>query len=415
MTGLRDALQELAEEAPRADLTGRVIAGARRRRRVRVLAAGAGTAAVTVAATVIAGSLNGAGTESAPPVTASAKDYLNSADPGPLPSGKVETVKYAYLDWCKRPVEANTAPPTGDCTQWRIVGRSGKQWRVADALGVYSFRTGTGFNTSAPLKISDDGRQIVYYRQPAERFVVRDLISGRETVIGRRVPMTDFRDAAAELMFSGDGRRVAISWNTERPLPGLLADTATGQVRTLPGNWVVGLGADASTVTLAETKKNGRTTLLLTGPDGKLRDRVPLDPQVHQAGPGNMVGPDGHTMITLPGTEKALPGPGPAISLTLVKLVDVRTGKVTGSRKVRLPKNLVWPANVTGWAGPSAFLLTVPVRGAPDRSADQKLFTMGDRGFLIDLNTGRAKPFGTIKLLATQAETSFGGFTHQGG
>jgi hypothetical protein len=94
---------------------------------------------------------------------------------------------------------------------------------------------------SAPLKISDDGRRIAYYRPADEHFVVRDLLSGDITVIAERVPLTSLYRGPAVLRFSGNGQRLSISFSTDVPGPALLADTTTGAVHTLPGSWVVGL------------------------------------------------------------------------------------------------------------------------------------------------------------------------------
>lgn len=148
----------------------------------------------------------------------------------------------------------------------------------------------------------------------------------------------------AALAFSGDGRRLAISFHAATAGRALLADTTTGAVHKLPGNWVIGLGRDASTVTLAESRK-GRTTLLLAGPDGVLRERVRLSPKIDLSGGGNMVAPDGHTLATLPGRSRGVQ-PEPASRLDRVTLVDVRTGKPVGTRKIRMPGNTAPAARV---------------------------------------------------------------------
>lgn len=409
MTRLHDALHDLAEKAPQIDLTGRVRAQARRRRRVRLVALPA--VAVGVAATVAIGSLVGGGlrtTGVTQPALTQPKDLLNTgAVPGPLPAGRVEPVKFAYLDWCRQ-VDIQK-PALGDCAQWRLVGRSGKQWRVADGLGAYSARTGnTDMNRKAPLQISNDGRRIAYYRPTDEHFVVRDLVSGDLTVIAQRVPLASLYSSPAELMFSGNGQQLAISFSTAAPGHALLADTATGAVHTLPGIWVIGLGTDASTVTLAETKGE-RTTLLLSEPDGTLRDRVQLSPNVHLLGSGNMVSPDRHTLLTLPGAQKNGPTVGPEAPLDTVTLVDIRTGKVVGTRHFHLPKGSASMATLTGWAGKSTLFVSAIWPASPPPSYG-KLFLMGYQGHLADLNTGRTRVFGTIKLQAAHTNATFGGF-----
>jgi hypothetical protein len=398
----------LAENAPRSDLADRVVAGARRRRRARLLAVPAVAAAVAVVA-VAPSLVGGSEPQSGEGATSGAWVVLNAgALPGPLPAGRVEPVKYAFLDFCRRVGDVSKHPPVGECAQWRVVGRSGKQWRVADALGAYSVRTDPDVSHFAPLRISDDGRRIAYYRQVDERFVVRDLTSGRVTVVAQRVPVTALHQAPASLMFSGDGQRLAISFNGSAAGRALLADTTTGAVRALPGTWVIGLGRDASTVTLADVRK-GRTTLLLAGPDGVLRKRVRLGPKVEVSGGGNMVAPDGHTLATLPG-RPAGPELGPVPRLDRVTLVDVRTGKPVGTRKVRMPGDTAPGARV-GWAGPSTVFISTAWPLDPTAPDYDNLFTMGERGYLTDLETGRVRVFGTILLKAGQTETVFGGFT----
>jgi hypothetical protein len=411
MTRLHDALNDLAEQAPLVDLTGSVLARTRRRRQARLFAVPA--VAACVAAIVAVGVLVGGGQPAVGPALVQLKDLpkdvLNTgAVPGPLPAGRVEPVKFAYLDGCKK--QAHLEPGTGECAQWRLVGRSGKQWRLADALAAPPVVSDSGGSDTprpqGPLEISDDGRRIAYYRPADEHFVVRDLLSGDVTVIAQRVPLASLQQAA--LIFSGNGQRLAISFAAAEPRHALLADTATGAVHELPGYRVVGLGNDASTVTLLEPK-NGRMTLLLTGPDGTLRNQVPLDPDVHVTGVGNLVAPDGHTLVTVPGAGEDQPTPVQTPeSLNTVKLVDVRTGKVVGTRSLRLPENSEL-AHIERWVGKSTIVIAVPSHDAPTRTVGN-LFIMEDRRYLTELNTGRTRVFGTIKLQAAQMMTRFGGF-----
>lgn len=394
MTRLHEALQDLAEKAPQADLTGRVVTRARRRRRARILTAP--VVAVVAVAVVAAGSLRGGGPggDTGPAVAPSGRVLNAGALPKPLPDHQVEPVKYAYLDWCGG---RRSGARTGGCTQWRVVGRSGEQWLVADSLGSSSSMPGG----SAPLEISGDGRLIAYYRPSDEHVVVRNLLSGHVTVVGRRLSLAYVRRNAPALTFSGDGRRLAISFNTAGPVHALLADTATGGVHELPGSSVIGLGKDASTVTLVEDDGK-RTTLVLAGPDGNLRGRVPLSPNLHFEALGNAVAPDGHTLLALPGPEKeGLSDPTP---LDTVVLVDVRTGKEIGRRHFRLPKDTAPLAYVVGWAGETKIFLTVSAI-VPRREG-----IMSDRAYIADLNTGQTSTFGTISLQAHQTDTTFGGY-----
>ncbi|MGH3380782.1 MAG: hypothetical protein ACRDP6_39220 [Actinoallomurus sp.] len=393
MTRLRDALHDLAENAPRTDLTTRVTTRARHRRRVRLLTI---PAVVTgVAAATIAGSLLGA-----TPGTAGRHTAASHAtkSPGLIPAGEPGPVQYAYLSWCGT-AGLGGKPISGACAQWHLIGPGGKKVRVADGLGTFHGKAGTTMNGSAPLKINNMGTRIAYYRPADEHFVVRDLLSGHVTVVNRRVPLSYIEKAGAELMFSGDGRRLAISFSTDQPGHALLADTSSGAVQSLPGTWVTGLGKDASTVTLSETGKDGTTTLVLSGPDGRIRGRVPLDPNVNLEGPGNLIAPDGHTLAALPGSEASVDGL--AKPMNSVNLVDVRTGKTVATRRIHLPKKIADVADLEAWVSGSTVLVTAPW---PEAGSS------GVRAYLADLNTGRTRVAGTLDPHSSQSETEFGGF-----
>ncbi|WP_433179389.1 hypothetical protein [Actinoallomurus sp. CA-150999] len=392
MTRLHEALQDLAEEAPQPDLVGRVMTRARRRRRARILTAP--VVAVGAATVVAAVSLLGAPGRNIGPTVAPGERVLNAgALPEPLPDHRVEPVKYAYLDWC---AGARSEVRTGACTKWRVVSRSGKQWLVADSLGSAPSMSGG----SAPLEISTDGRLIAYYRPSDEHVVVRNLLSGHVTVVGRRLALADVRQNAPALTFSGDGRRLAISFSTPS-VHALLADTATGGVHELPGSWVLGLGKNASTVTLVEDDGK-RATLLVAGPDGRLRSRVLLDPKLHYESLGNAVSSDGHTLLALPGPRsKDLSAPSP---LDTVVLVDVRTGKEVGRRHLRLPEETARLADVIGWAGDTKIFLGVSA------IVPRRVGILSDRGYVADLNTGKTRMFGKISLRASHTDTTFGGY-----
>jgi hypothetical protein len=392
MTGLRDALHDLAEDAPRTDLSARVTARARRRRRVRLLTI---PAVVTgVAAVTVAGSLLGATRE-----TAGRHPAASHRAERPAPAAPREPVDYAYLDWCGT-TGLRGKPVSGPCAQWHMISVTGKQWRVTDGLGVFPGRAGTTMNGSAPLKISDQGTRIAYYRPSDEHFVVRDLLSGQTTVIDRRVPPSSLEKDGADLMFSLDGRRLAVTFTYPHPGDAFLADTRSGAVRSLPGKAVVGLGEDASTVVLTEEIK-GATWLVLSGPDGKVRRRVPLAPDVHLEGTRNLLAPDGHTLVALPGSDTE--GEGLAKPMDTVDLVDARTGRTVATRHITLPKKNAPLANLEGWVGASTILVTAPWPDVSDGNSAQ-------RGYLADLDTGRTRVFGTVDPHAPQTQTEFGAF-----
>ncbi|MFG2005105.1 hypothetical protein ACGFNU_38770 [Spirillospora sp. NPDC048911] len=407
---LHHALSDLAEQAPAPQtvLTSRVIARARRRRRVRLIAmpiAAAGAAAAVVTGSVLVGGT----TDSAPPavnVTVPRNGVLNDgALPGPLPKKMNDPVTYAFLDRCKQKDVPSGKGLTGDCAQWRLLGRSGRQWRLTEGVGSYPKSTGSYMNSNAPLTISPDGRRIAYYQAKDERFVVRELSSGRIVPIDRRVPMTELYRNPYTLVFSGDGRRlVAHTADDTVARKALLADTTTGAVSDLPSTSVVGVGVGQDSAAVVLTEKRGKqTNLVLTGPDGRVRNRVPLDPRVDlsMATGENRLSPDGRTLFANAHSE----GEG--------MLVDVRTGKVTRTLSTRLPGGEAL-TGIVGWTGPSEVLTSTdppgsPWKNPPGRPGRQDDIT-GIRGLIINLHTGGTKLFGDFKLRASQVAFQFGGY-----
>ncbi|MFI0450697.1 WD40 repeat domain-containing protein [Actinomadura sp. 6N118] len=401
---LHHALSELAEQAPapRTELTGHVITRARRRRRVRLIAMPA--AAAGVAAAIVVGSvLTGGTTNSAPPavtVTVPRNGVLNDGPlPGPLPAEKAEPIRYAFLDHCKQKGGLSYKPPVGDCGQWRLLDRSGKLWRVADGMGAYPTSTGDYMNSSAPLEISPDGRRIAYFKVKEQRYVVRDLSSGRITPVGRRMSLPELYRAPAAMAFSGDGRWLAVASGGRS----LLADTTTGAVSVLPAGSVVGLGQDAATVVLTETK-GSRTTLVITGRDGRVRGRVPLDPRasLDMASGENWLSPDGRTLFASRSSHDG------------AVLVDVRTGKVIRTLRIRMPGGGTL-GGITGWAGPSKVFTAHALPGwdepAGPGPAPRRHPFMRSRGLIIDLDTGKSRVLDTYKLRASQISNVYGGYT----
>ncbi|KAB2341773.1 TolB-like translocation protein [Actinomadura rudentiformis] len=388
---LHHALSDLAEQAPapRTELTGHVITRARRRRRVRLIAVPAVAAGAT-AAIVVGSTLVGGTSTSAPPavtVTVPPNGVFNDGPlPGPLPATVVEPIKYTYADGCRQDTDKIMKPITGDCAQWRLVDRSGRQWRFPDAPAATRSSAGP-----APV-VSPDGRRVVYYRTSDEHYVSRELSSGRITTIRRRMPL---RGRAYELMFSGDGRRLSFS-----PIrPGgtdLLANTTTGAVSEMPrGKQVIGLGRDGSTVVLTASSGE-RKTLTLAGPDGQVRGTVPLSPQAQLNGiGGDLLSPDGRTLLALPRSGVR----------NEAVLVDIHTGKLIGKPRLRLPKDVNFLSAILGWAGPTKVVTrsTVPRREGPR--------TWSERSVIVDLDTGRTETFGTIKLWAYRSGMELGTFS----
>ncbi|MBO2446732.1 hypothetical protein J4573_06495 [Actinomadura barringtoniae] len=396
---LHDALNELAAGAPPEVSADRVLDGARRRRRIRLIAVPT-VAAAAAAAILIGTALVEGRTEPPrpaerpdPPLVTEPGKILNPPGvlPGPLPKGKVEPIVYAFLDHCRGKNLKETTSVTGDCAQWRLVGRSGKQWRLPDGVGSRAVRPDDYMSGDAPLEISPDGRRIAYYRAKDQCIVVRDLTSGKVTPVGPRwVP-----SAIPSLMFSGDGTRLALNprdeTRTSRPL---LGDVRTGTSTALPSGTVIGLSQDASTVVLGDIW-NEKAPLTVSGADGSVRSRVRLDPTVSLRGmDGNALSPDGRRLLaSTEHMDKAL-------------LVNVQTGKIAST--LRITGGV---GTVGAWAGPTAYFSPRDVSAPPGRRLEQETPSEASRGALVDLTTGKYRYFGrTFRIETTQASQAFGGY-----
>ncbi|MFC4907037.1 hypothetical protein [Actinomadura gamaensis] len=398
---LHDALHELAEGAPsRVSLDG-VLAGARRRKRIRLVAVPS-VAAVAAAAVLMGAVLVGGGTEPAGPaeqpdrplVTGPGK-LLNPPGvlPGPLPKGEVEPIVLGFLDHCGKKGRAATSA-AGDCAQWRLVGRSGRQWRLADGIGSTTGKPGDYMNSDAEMAISPDGLRLAYYRAADRRLVARDLSTGKVTVIGEGSAGAQLPGSFGSLMFCNDGTRLAITWGEPGQRRTLLADVRTGALTALPPGDLIGFSEDASTIVLGNVW-NSKEPLTVAGPDGAVRARVTLDPKARLNGSsGSLLSPDGRTLVV------------PSLRLDKAMLVDVRTGKITSVRPVRggvgIPR---------GWTGPSTYFrpMSPPMSDVP--RGDDAGATDDMRGTLVDLTTGKFTYTGpNFRIRAWRSAVIFGGF-----
>lgn len=220
MTRLREALNDLAEEAPMVSLVDLAIAGHRRKRRTN-------RAVAAVAAVV----LLGVGTTAAA-LPWSWGDHTatpRAADTVPdLPDGKVGLIGSAYQTPCK----LDAAERQADCSavEWRVVTRARTTYRVPQAL------VNTTKQRRVPVAISRDGRILAYYSRQAQAHVVRDLMTGSEvtspvTVKEERIGI------GSMLVVSDDGRYVVFDPHVGSKEPGLLIDMRTGKTVPVPGKY----------------------------------------------------------------------------------------------------------------------------------------------------------------------------------
>ncbi|MEV0593840.1 hypothetical protein [Nonomuraea cavernae] len=222
MTRLREALDGIAAEAPLVDLADVAVAGNRRRRRgTAVLAAVVTVAVVGVASTAVALPWQRADRTATPQRVDGVPD---------LPDGAVGPIAYAF----RTPCETQSNPVRIDCgtVEWRVVTRSGRTYRMPQAL------VSTAKDNDVPVAISRDGRMLVYYNRQAQAHVVRDLVGGTQvtspvTVKEERIGM------GSMLALSDDGRYVIFDPREGTKDPGLLIDVRTGKSRPVDGKYEV--------------------------------------------------------------------------------------------------------------------------------------------------------------------------------
>ncbi|MFI6904778.1 hypothetical protein ACIBKY_26185 [Nonomuraea sp. NPDC050394] len=343
MTRLRDALGDLAEQAPRVDLAEAAIAGHRRRRRTRGVVAGLATAtALALAGAVV--TLPWQSTVS--PVAAEGASKTPD-----LPATAVGPLGHAFRTPC-------AGKPTFDCSasEWRVVTRSGRTYRLPHAP---SYISGT---LAAPVAISRDGGMLAYYDPREGAHVVHDLVRGTRTVSRSR--LGEDRVGVGSLLFvSDDGRHLAFDPREGSKEPGMVIDVRTGATVAVPGKFEP-VSLKDGVVSLVRYVKTDLWLMPVTGGGKPVR----FDGAFIMF---SELAPDGRTVAAVRHQRHLR---------NELTLLDAKTGRT---------------------------LRTVPVRGLPgDRGAVTATGpwrssgeigitysgTTGLRTFAVDVRTGRARP-----------------------
>ncbi|MEV4220402.1 hypothetical protein [Nonomuraea sp. NPDC049725] len=380
MTGLRDMLNDVADSAPRVDLTERTIGlRNRRRRRTTSIVAAAAVVAVALGVTAVVR------TQAVRPAPAVAPGTATD-----LPARGVGPLSHAYMTFCRKP--GGKAPAGCVHGGWRVVTRDGTTYRVARALAGARAPLRT-----SPLAISRDGRKIAYYDTAASTFAVRDLASGAVTTAPTRVP-TAWLGSIAHLLLSDDGRFLAFTKRPPLKDPAMLFDLRERMSRPLPNGWnPIGLSPDGDTITLAEyaprTRLRTITRLWRTSTAGNTTT-------VDVAGDYlvGALGPDGNRVVAVESVEAGITGclrSGP----DLVHL-DRKTGKALRRVPVRGLSMTANRVRLRGWTGPHEITaLATPLAcrerddAAPAQSFDPPYVPF--TAYAVNVETGKARKLAT--------------------
>ncbi|YCK42041.1 hypothetical protein ACNF49_50785 [Actinomadura sp. ATCC 39365] len=351
MTRLRDALNGIAEEAPPVNLADLAVAGYRRRRRASATLAAAATIAVLAGGTATVLVAGPRRAQSAAPQAAAVPV---------LPAGKVGTLSHAYRQSCLPPKGKSAQPGCLD-GEWRVVTGDGRTYRVPQALGT------TARNDRVPVAVSRDGRMFAYYDKDAGAHVVRDMVTGAETVSAAKVEEGRL-GMGSMLVVSDDGRHLAFDPREGSKNPGLLIDVRTGRTVSVPGVYEPVAIKDG----VAELVRYRKTDLLFMPVTGGGRP-VRFDGVFIMF---SELAPDGRTVVAFefPPGKRAQP----EYITRRLTVLDTKTGRALRKVTVKgLPKG-AGIDDATIWQSPSEVTLAV-VAGKETRA------------YAVDVRTGRTR------------------------
>lgn len=218
MTRLREALGDIAADAPMVNLADLAIAGHRRRRMRTALAM------TSVVALAVAGA-----TSAALVVPwhrlAAWRHAAERRDGARTARGQGQGAQPRLPDGVRRRPDH----PRGGLRLRGVAGghrRMGRTYRVPQALAF------TAERVHVPLALSRDGRKLAYYSEEAAAYVVRDLMTGREATSPIKVRQEEIQ-AYAILVLSDDGRYLAFDPLVGKKRPTTLIDLRTGKAKRL--------------------------------------------------------------------------------------------------------------------------------------------------------------------------------------
>ncbi|MFD1939558.1 MULTISPECIES: hypothetical protein [Nonomuraea] len=384
--------------AQRAPLTtvdvGRAVADGRaiRRRRRAALTAGALSVLLVASLTWFGIAQAGGGGEVAVTVHGDA-----------LPASGVGPLRHAYYDWCgKKWSPGQGRAFTGrECLQWRVVTRDGRNYRMPEALSVYTEQTEQNYmNTAAPLVITPDGRRVAYYSEKDERFAVRDLADGRVWLTPQKVDRKTMVKHGGLLRLSPDGRHLGLNGVG---LPNAVVDVETGHVTEIPEGWqVVRVPSGGDPVVVGD--ENNRLGLLS---GGQVRAFSARDAGFNVSGPAA----DGRTLAYLgerekTGRDNATGGSRPDRIVT----IDATTGTITKEVAFRDAPKDFYPWRVGHWVSPTEVAVSAVLRDQAWMKDRTITPTLGEAVYAVDVVTGRVRELGVYSFRGWSGDVVTPGF-----
>ncbi|MEV0314984.1 hypothetical protein [Nonomuraea fuscirosea] len=355
MTRLREALGDIAADAPMVNLADLAIAGHRRRRMRTALAV------TSVVALAVAGATSAALVVPWHRLAGGATPQ-NAVMVPELPGDKVGALSHAYRTECA--VDRTTREVDCDSAEWRVVTAGGRTYRVPQALAF------TAKHDHVPLALSRDGRKLAYYSDEAAAYVVRDLMTGREATAPIKVRQEEIQ-AGAILVLSDDGRYLAFDPLVGKKRPTTLIDLRTGEAKRLNSRYEP-ISIKGGMIELVRYVKTDLWRMPVEGGGKPVRFK------------GAWIGfsephPDGRTVVAIDHADHRKG------ARTTFGVLDAQTGRIV--RKVRLTGV---PANTT-IDEMSVWRSSKHVTVATSTGSDRRLYE-------VNVTTGEAKlltAFGT--------------------
>ncbi|MFI6596367.1 hypothetical protein ACIBHX_08965 [Nonomuraea sp. NPDC050536] len=222
------------------------------------------------------------------------------AQPERLPERLDEPISRAYQGFCNSDAPYDTRKPP-ECAQWRLVGKSGTEWRL-DAAQTDKPHQGTYV---PEVGVSQDGRRIAYLDNQND-YVVRDLATGKYKTFAIQLHGSD-----PEFVSSRNGRYFAVNF-LQSGVDSPMLDFTKGT--TTYGAWTMAITDDGKRVIdeSMESEASSDTKIKLAG------RRFRVDAEVGISGAA--LSPDGRT-LAVADDERVI-------------TLDTRTGHVTRIRKL---------------------------------------------------------------------------------